>query len=744
MRYRWSAALILFCAVILALAAELRAQVDSLWQVIPDINALDDYNVTPNSPALAKALEDASQYVLRWQLPRDQRAWQERRQVVEVSFRKAIGLEKLPPRTPLYARIVSSHDFGDYTLDNVIFYSRPDFPVTANLYRPKASTPGKQPAVLCPIGHALDRGKADSDIQARCIELTRLGFVVLVYDAIGHGERALPGNSHHEAGFALLPLGETVAGWMVWDSMRGIDYLLSLPEVDPERIGITGNSGGGLNCLFTAALDERIKCTALAGFVFQFSSWMRYGGAHCTCVALPGLYREMEWFEIAGLIAPRALLMLQGTADDIFPISSARLAGRQTEALYALDGDGGKAKFTPIEGYPHGYSRPFREQMYGWMLRFLMDRGSGEPYPENGVEPLAENDPRLLCDPDGSVLKSAKTMVQLAREAAEKVFEKLPAGGSKEIRKIAQSYVTALAAPPDREPHHLMPLVRERSSQGKAVLEKIYFLSEIGQPIPGLLWLPDSVAGAKPPRRTVLIVDERGKAAVAASNLVEPLLAHGFAVLSVDLRGRGETLGRIGNTRDNNYHLLWHSILWGRPIAGRRAFDLIRALDFVESRKDLSSEGLTVVGIGDESLPVLLAAAADKRISRVVASDYLSSFLSAMVTAKAASRPEYLKIWNSMAMNWGKIEGAGLRVDLGTVLPGVLEIGDLPDLAALIAPRPLVFFRIRDGGSAGVFQQVKRFQSVLAAADPAKPGWAKFYPDRVLDPAMLISLIESD
>src|SRR3989339_1517812 len=111
MRYRWSAALILFCAGVWAPGAELRAQVDSLWQVIPDINALDDYNVTPNSPALAKALEDASQYVLRWQLPRDQRAWQERRQVVEVSFRKAIGLEKLPPRTPLYARIVSSHDF---------------------------------------------------------------------------------------------------------------------------------------------------------------------------------------------------------------------------------------------------------------------------------------------------------------------------------------------------------------------------------------------------------------------------------------------------------------------------------------------------------------------------------------------------------------------------------------------------------------------------------------------------------
>ncbi|PYV37953.1 MAG: acetylxylan esterase, partial [Acidobacteria bacterium] len=84
-----------------------------------------------------------------------------------------------------------------------------------------------------------------------------MGFVVLTYDAIGHGERLIQGNTHHEAGFALLPLGETIAGWMVWESMRAIDYLLTLPEVDPEHIGITGNSGGGLNTLFTSALDER-------------------------------------------------------------------------------------------------------------------------------------------------------------------------------------------------------------------------------------------------------------------------------------------------------------------------------------------------------------------------------------------------------------------------------------------------------------------------------------------------------
>ena len=158
------------------------------------------------------------------------------------------------------------------------------------------------------------------EVQARCIKLAQMGFIVLTYDSIGHGERAISGNTHHEGGYSLFPLGETIAGWIVWDSMRAIDYLSSLPDVDPKRIGVTGNSGGGLNTLFTSALDDRVAAAAIAGYVFQFNNWMKYAGAHCTCCQIPRLYRMMEWFEIAGLIAPRPVLMLQGELDSIFPL----------------------------------------------------------------------------------------------------------------------------------------------------------------------------------------------------------------------------------------------------------------------------------------------------------------------------------------------------------------------------------------------------------------------------------------
>jgi len=720
--------------LIIALPAILAAGPEVDWRVIPNSNALEDYNVTPGSIALNKALIDAAEYVLRWQLPRDGEAWRQRRGEVRQGFLAALGLGRLPERTPLAPQIVGRHDFGDYTLENVVFYSRPDFPVTANLYRPKNAAAGRTPAVLCPIGHTLDLGKAYGMYQTRCIKLVKMGFVVLVYDPIGHGERAVEGNNHHEAGFALLPLGQTVAGWMVWDSMRAIDFLLTLPEVDPGRIGITGNSGGGLNSLFTAAVDQRIGACAVAGYIFHFNNWIKYSGPHCTCTCLPELYRRMEWFEIAGLIAPRALLMMQGERDDLFPISGARIAGRRTEALYALTGSRDRAKFREFAGYDHGYYQPFREAMYGWMDCFLNGRGTAEPVPEGDIEPLAPDDPRLFCDPGGKLMAKAKTTVQLAREMAGEMIaglDRKPTAG--ELKEL----IAELVRPPDPELHHLMPIVLGRLDLDYARLEKVYFLSEDGIPLPGLLWLPKDSSSA--PLRTVLVVDDRGKEQVARSGLVQPLVGKGLAVLSVDLRGRGETLGQINPGRDNNYQFAWHSVLWGRPAAGRRAFDITRALDFIGRRQDLTLEGVTVVGIRDEVPAVLLAAAGDPRIGNTVCAGYLASFRSQMTAVAVKSHEEFLRRWNSGAMDTGRLAGAGIEADLGDVIPSVLEAGDVPDIAGLLAGRRLTYIGLRDLGAEGSAEAVERFRRVVSSAGS---GWCRFEPELQLGPDNIAGLVD--
>ena len=176
-------------------------------------------------------------------------AWRKR---TLADLRRSLGLERFPPRTPLRARVVDVSDRDGYVLERVVFETRPGFLMTANLYRPKHPA-GRVPAVLCVHGHTM-KGKTSEAMQVRSINYARAGWVALALDATGHGERVHIG---HRRTFAIVTAGMTLEGVQVWDNMRGIDYLRSRPEVDPERIGITGCSGGGNQTMYTAAVDEK-------------------------------------------------------------------------------------------------------------------------------------------------------------------------------------------------------------------------------------------------------------------------------------------------------------------------------------------------------------------------------------------------------------------------------------------------------------------------------------------------------
>jgi dienelactone hydrolase len=715
-------------------AATCHAQVDAEWVVIPHPDTLAD-SVLPSSYALAKSLGDSAEFVLRWQVPTDAARWRAIRPEIDHAFRQALGLQKLPDRTPLNVRILRTHDLDGYILENLVFDSRPGFSVTANLYRPKGPATGKRAAVVAPIGHYLSPGKAVSENQALCIQLARLGFVVLTYDAIGHGERVAQGNNHHEAGYALVPLGQTISGWMVWDSMRAIDYLLTRPDVDPARIGITGNSGGGLNTLFTAAIDSRLKAAAITGYTFEFNNWIKYGGPHCTCTYLPAMYRSMEWFGIAGLIAPRAVLMLQGERDGIFPINGARNSGHATEALYKLIGRPSLARFDEIPEQPHAYSRPFRERMYGWMMHHLNGTGDGQPGAEGDVRTLAESDPRLLCDAGGNLMARVPTVVTLASDMAARAVAALPEAGSPSVRQAARLLTAKLAQPPDPKPHNLEPRSLQTTKVEGGVREKVLYMSEIGIPIPGLLWRPENPAAA------IVIAHEDGKVEAAKSGLVEPLLKNGYAVLAVDTRGRGETLGRVADRRDNNFHFVSNGIAFDRPAAGRRAFDLKRAVDFIERRTELSGRPVFLVGIGGDAFAALLAAADDSRIAGVACDGFVNSFAAQVTAATWGSREEAVRNWNSSAMRWGRLDNGDFRVDLGTVIPSSLLAADIPDIASLVAPRKLLFSGVVGARGPGAALLRARFERVLQSAERSG-GWAWYRPDQKLDPNLMLEWLK--
>ncbi len=703
------------------------------WNVAPAPTLVDRVNVLPNAPALIHSLGTAADLAQRHPPPPNLQDWQNRRPAVEAAFRRALGLQRLPERSPLQARTVSQLDRGTITIENIIFESRPGFPVTANLYRPSRSSTTRRPAVLSPIGHFLSAGKTAPDVQARCLGLAQRGFVVLTYDAIGQGERMVMGNVHHEAGYALLPLGETIAGWMVWDSLRAIDCLQSREDVDPARIGITGNSGGGLNSLFTAALDPRVQAATVVGFTFEFSDWIRYGGTHCTCTHLPGLLRDLEWFEIAGLIAPRPLLMIQGEHDTIFPIQGASRAAAATEVVYRLSGGSNSVRFLNLPGQPHAFTQPFRAPMYEWMLQHV---GGGQPSAQATdapLEPLPEKDPRLLCYPEGRQPDSTPSVVDLAASTARRMAARMPDPQLPERRAEVRTWVEDLTAPTARPPAFLAPRTI-RPVSGNAP-EKLTFLSEPGVQIPALLWRSPSFTGRSP---VVVLIADRGKAWTAESGLVEPLLRARFAVFACDLRGRGESLSRYGPRHDINFRLVASQVLAGQPLAGRRAIDVRRAVDFLQLRPDLDTDNLAIVGIGDDALPVLLAAATDPRLRRVAIHDYLHSFASAMIARAPVPLAEMGNAWNDPQLD-GRIRTEAYTIDFGSVLPSVLEVADLPDVVALLAPRPLLACGFRDVRDVATAPLAVRFRNALRSPTA---NTSEYSPETPLDAEQLLAWLE--
>lgn len=587
--------------------------------------------------------------------------WEKGRPLLRAELARSLGLDPLPPRTPLNARVTGKAERELYTIENVVFESRPRFYVTANLYIPKkADLPA--PGIVVVPGHAMKEGKNYPLYQMAQIGLARHGFVVLGYDPIGQGERQLPGFGHH-LGYSLLLVGQTNEGIITWDTMRAIDYLCTRPEVDPERIGLTGNSGGGLNSLYAPAVDERIKVAASFCFVCSFEQWIRYGGNHCICNHLPGIVRHMEQFEVVGLIAPRPFLMGNGAKDPIFPIAGTRDTLRRGKAIYELYGVPERVSLVEAD-LGHGWSQPLREACYGWMLTWLRGRGTGDPVPEEDYEAEPWDSPDLTCYKDDKMPEDRETLVTLAqrmgRELIGQYDEPPTAAGQRQqwARELRARIWDAFGG----KPRASKPRARDMGSfehDGRLV-QKIALTIEPHMAVPALLMWPET---DERPCPVVIFVDEGGKLRVRGWPLAGPLLKKGVAVLALDPRGLGEAHGE-GKTGDYN-HLASDTVVLGRPLLAQQAWDVAQAAKHLRSAEGIDPERIACYGHGAAGLIALLATALSEEIRGVVTEGTLTTYLDAIEDGQPQPR-------------W-------------IFAPGILRVADIPQVAALIAPRPVLF-----------------------------------------------------
>ena len=583
-----------------------------------------------------------------------------------------------PERTPLAPRITGTLERDAYIIQKLIFESQPGLLVTANLYVPRGLRTGeRRPAVLVPCGHS-ETGKAADTYQRLCIGLARKGYVVLIYDPVGQGERQLYWNAekgasdlggnttqHSYAGNQCFLLGINLAQYMVWDSIRAVDYLVSRPEVDPDRIGMAGNSGGGTNTAYTAPLDERIKAAAVCCYVTTLE-WRRraWSTGDAEQNFLGQLREGLDHADFLRLIAPRAVLV-GSAALDYFPLEGAKHSVEVAGQLYAALGVPDRIKHVVADA-PHGYSETLRRATYAWMNRWLDMPDAGDDEPDVPIEQDAD----LRCTTEGQVaLLGSESVFSLnLKRLADPMPER-----SQSVRESVVT-LTGYVSPAQRQPAR-PPETRLFRYEGVRRIETLTLWPEPDVAVPGTVL---SWRAAQRPGLAVLWLDDEGAEAAFPRSTFRSLLAQqpqtGAIVAAVDVRGAGETAprptGRSGSPiMGAEPFLTYESFVAGAPLFGMRLRDAALALDYLLTRDDVdASRGAVVIGRGGAALLALHLAALDERVTTIVTLEMVESYRSLIEHERYA-----------LPVSW--------------MVPGVVRGPDSPngydvdDLIRLIAPR---------------------------------------------------------
>jgi hypothetical protein len=309
-------------------------------------------------------------------------AWAARAKYIREHILVSAGLMPLPDRTPLRPVVFGEVAHADYTVSKVYFESLPGFFVTGNLYRPLGA--GPFPAILSPHGHwqygRLENTALNSG-PGRAIGLARQGFVVFTHDMVGYNDsRQLP---HTFGGRRENLWGLNLSGLQLWNAMRALDFLETLPYVRRDGFGVTGESGGGTQTFLLAAVDPRVSVAVPVNMI----SLHMQGG--CLCENMPGLRHDINNVEIAATIAPRPLLMVSATGDWTAETMEREFpAVRSAYALFGAEPKVHAVKFTA----EHNYNKDSREAMYAWMARWMLNAPADVRRPERGfsVDSLAD------------------------------------------------------------------------------------------------------------------------------------------------------------------------------------------------------------------------------------------------------------------------------------------------------------------------------------------------------------------
>lgn len=646
--------------------------------------------------ARLRALKDLNGY-FPFTVPSSIAEWNVRKEYVSRQIRVACGLWPMPERPAIQATVHGRVERDDYTVDRVYFESSPGLLVTGSLYLPK-NVSGRLPVVLCPHGHwqngrfhdhgdsqiekeLASGGETDKvggrhPLQARCVQLARMGCMVFIYDMLGYADgSSLTQELAH--GFAKQRPGLSAAdnfglfsaqselrslnamGLQTWNSIRALDWIMSRPDADTSRIGVTGASGGGTQTFILTALDERVT----AAFPAVMVSTAMQGG--CTCENASYLRVGTGNIEFAAMAAPRPIAM---TGADDWTVDIETKGLPELKRLYAMYGVPENVHAEYMK-FPHNYNLPSRMMMYDFFNRTLQ-LGRTE-LAEREYVPLTRDEATVFNAehpaPDKSEAAEVALLKSLDSANAAQIAALTPtdAAGVSRFRSVIGGALDVMIGRklPRRGATSTRHLHDSVCGDVTYTTVRIH-LGEVGEELPCWLLRP-----ARWNRQVVLWLDGHGKSGVFAADgqtipAVSRLLQAGFAVQSADLYLTGEFTADgqpvtqspvVSNPRE----FAGYTLGYNSPLFSQRVHDILTLISASMSGPQ-SVARIFLAGVNGAGAHVACAAA--------IARDYIAGVAVDTVGFRFASVTEIRDV---------------------NLLPGAVRFGDLPAMLALCAPVPL-------------------------------------------------------
>lgn len=592
--------------------------------------------VTPPSSAdkRASSLIDPDHFVLRLPPVQSKAQWDSRRNLIREQVLLRAGLWPEPPRTPLNSRVFDEQRGEGFTVAKVYFESLPGFYGTGNLYRP---TKGKAPypAVICPHGHwpngRLVNGETGS-MPARCIDFARMGFVVFAIDMMGFEDSMqfphvsymhpipvkadvpLPTDARVFNGDFNFPdaelYGFSLGALQLWNNIRGVDFLCSLPDVDKARIGCTGASGGATQTILLMTADDRIQCAAPVNIVGA----AKHPG--CRCENFRGLWLDTSTVELCAAFAPKPLLLMSATEDPWTNQTPTR-EYPMIKKYYDLFGAGDMVKNVHINA-GHNYNADTRAAVYAWFCAHLKSEfpAIAKPVPIC-AEAKSLGDLRVF--PDRILPDSARTAADIIsgwKNMSERAYETMLPKSRADWEGFAKTFREKLAFALGVE----FPAVEELEyTQGEAknVAGGTYRTVTVGRTGKGDSIVLESLNSGNLSGGNVILVYPETWGGLLDAKSVPGMEARSYLKKGCRVyRVRGFASGELSIPKKTFDSFSW-SAAYNRDNRQNGIQDVVTAMQFL--KKVYPDRPLTVIGMGDCGLTVSLACAADGGADTVVA-----------------------------------------------------------------------------------------------------------------------------